>query len=125
MSKAFSIYLDLVRFAAACLVYLYHSNQRWLISDTLPASPFGHSSVIVFFVLSGFVIAYVTHEKENTYAAYVSRRLSRLYSVALPAVLGTILLDFVDRRLNADIYAYPFDHLALRTASSVALLNEW
>ena len=44
MNRAFSIYLDLVRFLAACLVYLYHSNQRLLSTEILPVSNYGHSS---------------------------------------------------------------------------------
>ena len=38
MNKPFSIYLDLVRFAAACLVYLAHSNRRLLMVDVPPAA---------------------------------------------------------------------------------------
>lgn len=125
MNKSFSVYLDLVRFVAACLVYLYHSNQRWLIADILPASHFGHSSVVVFFVLSGFVIAYVTHEKEKHWIDYVASRASRVYSVALPAVVATLAFDFAGRHFNPGIYGYPFDHFLLRSAASLALMNEW
>lgn len=124
MNKPFSIYLDLIRFAAACLVYLYHSNQRWLSESILPASNFGHSSVIVFFVLSGFVIAYITDTREKTFATYAASRLSRVYSVALPAVFLTVALDAIGRQLNPAAYGYPFDHFLLRGAASLLLLNE-
>lgn len=124
MNKPFSIYLDLVRFLAACLVYMYHSNQRWLIDDFLPVSNYGHSSVIVFFVLSGFVIAYITDVKEDKFSAYAASRLSRIYSVALPAVILTLLLDAVGRHLNPVAYSYPFDNFLLRAAASFFLLNE-
>ncbi len=124
MNKAFSIYLDLVRFTAACLVYLYHSNQRLLINDVLPASNFGHSSVIVFFVLSGVVIAYITDTREKQLATYAASRISRVYSVALPAVLLTVILDAVGRQLYPALYGYPFDNFLLRGAASLFLLNE-
>lgn len=124
MNKPFSVYLDLVRFTAACLVYLYHSNQRWLTTDILPASNFGHSSVIVFFVLSGFVIAYITDKKERQFATYAASRLSRVYSVAIPAILLTVLLDAVGRHLLPGIYSYPFDNFLLRVGASTLLLNE-
>ena len=78
MNRPFSVYLDLVRFIAAFLVYLYHSNQRFLIEARLPASDYGHSSVIVFFVLSGFVIAFVTATKESELPAYAASRISRV-----------------------------------------------
>ena len=124
MNKGFSIYLDLVRFTAACLVYLYHSNMRALVADVLPASRYGHSSVIVFFVLSGFVIAHVTATKETTWTAYAASRLARVYSVVLPAVPLTLALDAVGRALYPEFHNYPFDHLAVRLVGSLLMVNE-
>lgn len=124
MSKQFSIYLDLVRFIAACLVYLHHSNQRWLSENILPASTYGSSAVTVFFVLSGFVIAYITDTREKTFATYAASRISRVYSVALPAVFLTIALDAVGRHLFPLPYGYPFDNFLIRGAASLLLLNE-
>ena len=37
MNRTFSLYLDVVRFAASCLVVLYHTNQRWVIEAIVPA----------------------------------------------------------------------------------------
>lgn len=125
MNKGFSVYLDLVRFVAACLVYIYHSNQRLLVEEILPASNFGHSSVIVFFVLSGFVIAYVTDTKENTWTSYWASRLSRVYSVAVPAILLTLLLDSIGRTLLPALYAgYPYDQFVIRSLGSFLFANE-
>lgn len=125
MSPAFSIYLDLVRFLAACLVYVYHSNQRWLVSDVLPLSNYGHSAVIVFFVLSGFVIAWVTDEKENDWRSYFASRMSRVYSVVVPALVVCAVLDGWGRGLWALPYGgYPYDQLPTRLVASVLMLNE-
>lgn len=124
MSKSFSIYLDLVRFLAACLVYLYHSNQRLLVSSVLPASSYGHSAVIVFFVLSGFVIAFITDTKEKDVISYTASRLSRVYSVVLPALILTIVLDAIGRQLYPALYDYPFDQFMLRSAAGLMLLAE-
>jgi peptidoglycan/LPS O-acetylase OafA/YrhL len=124
MNKAFSVYLDLVRFAAACLVYLYHSNQRWLITDVLPMSNFGHASVIVFFVLSGFVIAYVTDTKERRWQDYAASRFSRVFSVVVPALVICVILDGIGRSLWQDPYAYPYDRFVPRVLGSLLMLNE-
>jgi peptidoglycan/LPS O-acetylase OafA/YrhL len=124
MSRPFSIYLDLVRFVAACLVYLHHSNQRWLVESILPASYFGESAVTVFFVLSGYVIAYITDTREKTFTSYAASRISRVYSVAVPAVFLTIALDAVGRQLFPTPYGYPFDNFLLRGTGSLLLLNE-
>jgi len=126
MNRQFSVYLDLVRFIAAVLVYLYHSNQRFLIETILPASNYGHSSVMVFFVLSGFVIAFVTATKENTLATYSASRMARVFSVTVPAILLTVLLDSLGRRLYPEIYAgYPYDQFLPRIAGSLSMLNEF
>ncbi len=103
MSPAFSLYLDLVRFVAACLVYLYHSNQRWLVGDVLPASDYGHSSVVVFFVLSGYVIAYITATKERDWVSYAASRIARIYSVAVPAIVLTLALDAAGRARSGTV----------------------
>jgi len=54
----------------------------------------------------------------------MAARLSRIYSVAVPAVLLTVLLDAVGRTLYPSIYGYPFDYFAVRIASSLVFLNE-
>ena len=99
MRKEFSLYLDLVRFLAAVTVVIYHSNYRELIPASLPIRNAGHSAVIVFFVLSGFVVAYVVDTKERTALEYWSSRLSRIYSVAVPAVILTLILDNIGEQL--------------------------
>ena len=124
LSKPFSIYLDLVRFVAACLVYVYHSNQRWLVEPILPLAHHGHSSVIVFFVLSGYVIAYITDTKERDWATYTASRLSRVYSVAIPTIALTLLLDWAGRHFFAANHGYPFDWFAVRTLGSLLMANE-
>jgi peptidoglycan/LPS O-acetylase OafA/YrhL len=96
MPMILSLYLDLARFSAALVVVLSHA---WMI--LFPGHPLhwpGPPAVIVFFVLSGFVIAYVTDGRDRTLADYTLNRLSRLWSVALPALaFGAILFPFVGR----------------------------
>jgi len=124
MNRPFSVYLDLVRFTAAVLVYLWHSNQRYLTEAILPASDFGHSAVIVFFVLSGFVIAFITDTKESKLSEFAASRFSRVYSVALPAIVITLVLDSIGRVLVPSIYVYPYDQFFARIAGSVLMANE-
>ena len=93
MDKHFSRYLDLMRFTAAVMVVLTHYVQRGIIGD--PAHPlpiFGREAVMVFFLLSGFVIAYTTSEKALSLRQYVVARCARIYSVALPMVLLCFVL---------------------------------
>lgn len=125
MNRPFSIYLDLVRFSAALLVYMYHSNQRFLSQTILPASNFGHSSVIVFFVLSGFVIAYVSATKEAQFPDFAASRISRVFSVAVPAIILTLLLDSLGRMIYPEIYSgYPYNQILVRALGSLFMANE-
>jgi peptidoglycan/LPS O-acetylase OafA/YrhL len=45
---------------------------------------YGRTAVLVFFVLSGFVIAWVTDTREHTLVEYGLSRVARLYSVVIP-----------------------------------------
>ncbi|MBP1202253.1 peptidoglycan/LPS O-acetylase OafA/YrhL [Duganella sp. 1411] len=127
MNRAFSIYLDLVRVLAALAVIVYHSNFRLLTTEKLPFSNHGHAAVIVFFVLSGYVIAYITSERENTPVSYWSSRLSRFYSLALPVVLLTPLLDLAGEALAPQFYTggtTTYGLAWLRILTSLTFLNE-
>jgi peptidoglycan/LPS O-acetylase OafA/YrhL len=122
MPKSLSIYLDLVRLAAAVLVYLQHSN---LISDPrVFLGAYGHSAVVVFFVLSGYVIAFVTDTKEREWTSYAASRWSRVYSVVVPAILLTLVADAIGRAHNPALYPYPWDQFTIRTLASLALMTE-
>ena len=64
MSPCLSLYLDLTRFAVALVVVLGH---LWPVRfQPIPLHWSGPAAVIVFFVLSGFVIAYVTDGRDRT-----------------------------------------------------------
>ena len=96
MNRGLSIYLDLFRVTAAFVVIVYHVTSPVLGGSWLrpPFSlPFGPDAVIGFFVLSGYVIAFVASTKENEPLSYASARLSRLWSVLLPALLLTLVFD--------------------------------
>lgn len=90
MPKGFSLYLDAVRFLAAVAVFLSHvpyvvDGMLWQLAGL------GHEAVVVFFVLSGFVIAYVCAGRGESAREYVIHRSLRIYSVALPAMLLTVV----------------------------------
>lgn len=87
-----SILLDVLRFGAACVVLLSHFCHSDISSGFRDHSAAGHLAVAVFFVLSGFVIRFVTLSREATAKQYFIDRASRIYSVAIPALLITIVL---------------------------------
>ena len=88
LSRSFSLYLDCCRFLAAVFVVLSHFPQYGAVEEGAnPWLHLGRESVVVFFVLSGFVIAYTTERKNASLRAYCIARCTRIYSVALPLVL--------------------------------------
>ncbi|MBQ5962509.1 acyltransferase [Massilia sp. ZL223] len=89
LDRAFSIYLDLVRFLAALAVVAMHFAQLGILKAPWAGqlTMLGREAVVAFFVLSGFVIAYTTHQRRPTARDYVVARCARLYSVALPVLL--------------------------------------
>lgn len=67
MTSALSLYLDALRFGAAFIVFVSHyaagrysGGLFWQVMD------YGRIAVLVFFVLSGFVIAWVTEAREGS-----------------------------------------------------------
>jgi peptidoglycan/LPS O-acetylase OafA/YrhL len=95
MSKTMSIFLDALRFAAAVVVVLGHLSQP-IFSNVWPdLTVFAIGSVAIFFVLSGFVISYVVTRREGTAFEYSVARISRLYSVLIPAVVLSTLVLFL------------------------------
>jgi peptidoglycan/LPS O-acetylase OafA/YrhL len=105
MNRPTSLYLDIVRFLAALAVFLDHlSGQHYTGGLFWQSQPYGDEAVDVFFVLSGFVIGYVTAEREATARLYGIARLSRIYSVALPALIATFSLDALGRAIRPELY---------------------
>ncbi len=105
MNRATSTYLDAVRLSAALVVMFSHFGQGVLGGGFLwQIKPFGSQAVDVFFVLSGFVIGYVTREKERDATTYAIARAARIGSVAFPALAATLLLDWIGTTIDPGLY---------------------
>lgn len=102
IKRQLSTALDAVRFVAALTVFLHHAN--WLGLDGGMLSWFrrdvGHSAVVIFFVLSGYVIS--ASSTRDTGLTFAIKRASRILTVAVPALVLTLVLD-----LSARAYALP------------------
>jgi peptidoglycan/LPS O-acetylase OafA/YrhL len=105
MDKCFSRLLDLFRFVAALLVFFHHAEQMFKDRYLSIIASFGHDAVIFFFILSGFVIGYVSTSKEKSLTEFAIARLARLYSVAVPSLILVLMLFGVGSYLYPDEYA--------------------
>lgn len=105
MKRELSIYLDLLRAGAAFTVFCGHLSWARLSGGFLWwMQPYGHASVMVFFVLSGFVIQYTLTARESSLRDYSVARLARLYSVVLPALLLTFIFDLIGSTIKPELY---------------------
>lgn len=95
IQPSLSAYLDLLRFIAALSVLVAHIDQDGIDFSWLPLTYLSHEAVIVFFVLSGFIIHHSTTTRQTSASAYAAARLSRIYSVALPAIVVCSSLAFL------------------------------
>jgi len=125
MSRGFSLYLDVVRFLAALLVLFYHAN--WIYRPGILFTSLGHEAVVIFFVLSGFVIAYVADTREQDFRGFMVARGARILSVAIPAIILTGVLDAAGFWIEGSVY--PEDYRAwdlpvIRVITSALFLNE-
>ena len=105
MRRGTSLYLDAVRFFAAFFVFIDHYADHQITGGLFyQLAPYGAEAVVVFFVLSGYVIAFATDTREHTVQAYLVNRAARIYSVALPALVATFLLDTIGLSINPELY---------------------
>ncbi|MEE4454460.1 acyltransferase [Novosphingobium resinovorum] len=104
LTRNLSVFLDLLRLVAALLVLVAHAGEIYRMG--LPAM-LGHSAkeaVAVFFVLSGFVIGFVTHCKERDWKAFAKARALRLYSVVPLSVALIIGCYQIGSAANPAVY---------------------
>jgi peptidoglycan/LPS O-acetylase OafA/YrhL len=93
MKRDLSAFLDLTRTLAAVTVFLAHLSQPRFGGEAIAVFVGqSHSAVIVFFVLSGFVIAWAAR-RDGSPRDYTLNRAARIYSVALPALALTWTTD--------------------------------
>jgi peptidoglycan/LPS O-acetylase OafA/YrhL len=130
MTNALSLYLDALRFGAALAVFVSHYSTGRISGGLFWRFDGGRTAVLVFFVLSGFVIAWVSETRERTFEEFGLSRVARLYSVIIPAFILTAALDSIGKAINPTLYgpewghsmAYPVIDYAL---SAVFLGESW
>jgi peptidoglycan/LPS O-acetylase OafA/YrhL len=124
-----SIYLDLIRFSAAFVVFVGHvSGARFTGGFLWQFGAYMAPAVTIFFVLSGFVIAFVTQHRETDAASYAVNRMARIGSVGLPAIALTLLLDTVGRAVSPQLYSiqqgYTPDYLLLQIVTALTFTQQ-
>lgn len=120
--------LDIVRFAAAIGVVATHSGDEFFGIGWSHNTLWGDIAVPVFFVLSGFVIRFVTRTREGNPREYYIDRASRIYSVAIPAMLLTmvcaVLCLLLDHGRFVRDWSPLFVHPVARLVANLTFLSQ-
>lgn len=111
MNPSTSYFLNASRWIAALLVLVGHVKNLILVDYPLVehqsadlkalyfVTGFGHEAVVVFFVISGFLVGGLTLEKWQQKGAdihsFMVARVSRIYTVFIPAVAIGVALDSI------------------------------
>lgn len=129
MRKDVSLWLDGMRATASFLVFVAHLSVFGVAGPELArfVPELGHDSVVLFFVLSGFVIAYTTESRHASLPEYLVARGARLWSVALPALVLTYGLAATARELVPGLqleHDYQLAKLAIYFPFELGFLGE-
>lgn len=120
--------LDIVRFAAAIGVVVTHSGEGTFGTGWIHNQFWGDLAVPVFFVLSGFVIRFVTRTREGNPREYYIDRASRIYSVAIPAMVVTLFCSLLCLLLQHELFLHDwaplFTHPVARVVANLTFLSQ-
>lgn len=131
MTPFLSAYLNLARFTAAMVVlashfaYVRYTGGSYLFIRDLNL---GSDAVVVFFVLSGLVISFSADQKDKSIGSFLFLRMTRLYSVAIPALIFTYILDQIGSKNYALAYeGWWFNDISIwkMLLSGLSFTNEW
>jgi peptidoglycan/LPS O-acetylase OafA/YrhL len=119
-------YLNLVRALAAQFVLLGHSTAYFLAGHDR-GGRWETTGVLVFFLLSGFLIALSVQQKRDRadyrFGHYIIDRFCRIFAGYLPALVLVALVDSLMRDLPA--YPYPASSTPLQWLGNLVMLQEY
>ncbi|UOQ76164.1 acyltransferase [Hymenobacter sp. 5516J-16] len=123
-SKKFEYNLEALRGFVAFLVVLTHcSGFDKLLNGTQRTGIWtysfpGHLAVLIFFILSGYVIGLSTKNSLTWHTAgeYLKKRLLRLYPIYALALIMALIITYNTYSLTTIIANFTFTHMALADA---------
>lgn len=82
---------------------------------------------MVFFILSGFIITYVSMSNERSLVEFSTKRISRYFSILIPAIALLIIASLITTRINPHAYTAidcgNSKNIALKTIASLTFIN--
>jgi peptidoglycan/LPS O-acetylase OafA/YrhL len=121
--------LTSLRFVAALYVFLFHIHIRWHLTSSRFASNLldqGAIGMSLFFMLSGFVLAYRYRTGVASYRDYLLNRFARIYPVYAAAALVTVPWIGVSLTAGSPVgIGRGLGQLALLLVANVLLIQAW
>jgi peptidoglycan/LPS O-acetylase OafA/YrhL len=114
LNESSSTILDLIRGTSAQIVVIGHGISFFGIFTFLhePNFPWMQNiAVLIFFLLSGFLITYSTVRKNlidpnYRFSHYFVDRFSRIYTAFIPSIIFVLILDLTSKGINPALYSY-------------------
>jgi peptidoglycan/LPS O-acetylase OafA/YrhL len=118
-------------FAAVWVVLLHYKNDLFVLAPgsavLLPFISKGYFAVDLFFVLSGFILAYTYFEKyrgtRTDYLEFLSHRLARIYPVQLFTLVLLLVMLLGARAIHANISDSRYDPVSF--IYNALLIHSW
>jgi len=124
--------LDLIRGVSAQMVLIGHALSFYGIYPVRnDANPFymQNLGVLIFFILSGFLITLTTRRKamdhsEYGFSNFFMDRFVRIFTAYLPAIIFVLLIDYLSILINPDGYGH-YEAFNLKTfAGNILMLQD-
>lgn len=126
ITPTLSFTLNFLRFMAALIVVIGHMNMLEFSDLGREVGKYGHSMVILFFVISGYIIGRTTLDQKPDAKTYLINRASRIYVVALPSLMlcfaAILLIPGIE---GANVQVTAGAHIALALESIFFLNQSW
>lgn len=104
INRPMSIALDAVRGGAALIVLMGHAVQQRIYTGPWPfTTMLQHNAVVVFFVLSGLVIANSVIQRQTSLGEYATARAARILPVTIVAIAFSLALYCVGQALGLTV----------------------
>ena len=114
---------EFLRGIAAFYVFFHHTLFQFNIieKNSLLGKlfSFGQEAVMLFFLLSGYVIALSLIKKDYSFSEYFKHRFLRIYPILLFVMIVSIILKFLNNDLNIDFYSFIINLLMLQDIGSL------
>jgi len=100
LTEQSSLFLDFLRAFSAQVVVVFHAASLFGLINAKQQLLYGLPSqaVVTFFILSGFLIAYSTFNRqknsEYSFSKYFKSRFKRIYSTLIPVIILAVLIDY-------------------------------